>query len=172
MLYRVADGTEGASVVVTGAGNISCSMSRFTGGPTAANFATSIIGTSSTGTSDVNLTWPSLTIVPNNNCLVLTGGVKQVNLTSFNVPSPWTAEINHSLTSEGGQAFVWDYLIQTTATDITAGSWTITPTTSGPRSAIIAAITAPPAGGGGTGTTNFPPIKRKTYVFYDTYYPR
>jgi hypothetical protein len=71
------------------------------------------------------------------------------------------------------------YLIQTTAASVAAnmsfvGSPSVDVSTQPMRSTMI--FLAPAAssggGGGGTGTVAFPPPKRKTYVFYDLYYPR
>jgi len=180
ILYRVVDGTEGATSNVSNSGGNNCSyaMARFTGGPTnAANFASSIVATNSRGSSgSAGLSWPNLTIGNNNNCLVVTLGTKQATLTSFDVPALWTGELTHSTGSDGGRSFVWDYLIQNTAADITSAGWTVGGDSSAANQAIIAAIlpaaAPPPSGGGGTGSTAFPPPKRKTYVFYDLYYPR
>jgi hypothetical protein len=95
-----------------------------------------------------------MTIGSNDNCLVMVFGIKQANLTSFDTPSPWDAELQHSITSDGGQAFVADYQIQTTAANITSGAWTLGGDSSASNSAIgivilpAAAVVAPPSSGG------------------------
>lgn len=142
ILYRVIDGTEGSTESVTNSAGQNCSyfMARFTGGPSAANFASSIIGTAATGTGgSTGLHWPALT-VSTGGALVLVAGVKQASITSFDTPSPWTGELVHSATSDGGQAFVVDYEIQTAAANITSGLWTLGGDSSASNQAIIAAI--------------------------------
>ncbi|MDB6107851.1 MAG: hypothetical protein JWO52_7850 [Gammaproteobacteria bacterium] len=166
LFYRVIDGSEGATSNVNGSStsNSYC-MARFTGGPSAADFPASIIATAATGTTGSGLTFPPLTIGAHPNALVMTLGTKQASISSFNTPSPFTNEIVHSLTSNAGQAFVWDYLIETTAADIVSGAWTLTGDASTTHQAIIAAIS--PAGAGAP----FPPRRRMQTTHEPIYYP-
>lgn len=157
ILYRVVDGTEGATENVSSTPSNNCTywMARFTGGPSSANFAASIINTATAGFNNTGLHWTSLTIgAGNDNGLVLVLATKQASLTSYDVPATWTGEIVHSVTSDGGQSFVSDYQIQSTATSITSGNWAVTGDASAVNQVVMAAIlpavavVAPPSSGG------------------------
>lgn len=142
LFYRVLNGSEGATTNVTVSNSMTYQMACFTGNPTAANMPASILSPAISGSSSsAGLNWPALTIAPGNDgCLVLGVGAKASNLTSFNTPSPWTNEIGHSITSDAGEAFVWDYVIQNAATNISAGSWTVGGDSTVAHQALVVAI--------------------------------
>ena len=156
LLYRVVDGTEGSTSSVTNSGGSSCTyfMSWFSGGPSAAAFPSSIITASTQGATGSGLNYNALSVASNPNCLIIMGGAKQASLTSYNIPAAFTGELMHSITSDGGQSFVWDYLIETTAVDLASGSWTVSGDASAVHQSVGAVIlpgtpvVAPPTSGG------------------------
>lgn len=145
IFWKVANGTESGTFTVTNAAakNTWRQCARFSGGPTLANFLSSIVAThTASGSSGSGIPrLPSLPIGANPNCLLIGGGAKVNNASGFNVPSVFDAEIGHGSTATDALCFVWDYAIQTTAADIASGSWTLsTGDSSLSSSGIIAAI--------------------------------
>lgn len=114
-------------------------------------------------------------------CLVFSQG--QRNKTPTTDGTVYTAQsgftVANQLTQNGtntmSSAIV--YQIQTTAVTLptfsfTAGSLTEGAAQSSQGTTIFLAPAAASGGGGGGGTVAFPPSKRRTFVFYDNYYPR
>ncbi len=138
--WKIASGTETGSTTVTKGGSSGQGlgqMARFTGGPT--TLTGNIHVTNSTGSSaTTGLFYPALTITQDN-CLVMATGCKPADCFGFNVPADFDAEINEFHTGTG-MCFVWDYKIQTVATNVPTGSWTISTDVSASRNTIAAAL--------------------------------
>jgi hypothetical protein len=96
----------------------------------------------------------------------------------YTKPTGWDGMLYSNVpagTDTGGAAAYW---IQTTAT-ATAANTTMNGSiadgvaqTMNATMIFLAPAVSSGGGGGGTGTVAFPPPKRKTYVYYDLYYPR
>jgi hypothetical protein len=140
LFWKIANGTETGTMSLTrsdGSGQCYSQMCAFTGGPTTLSgnvHATNTVGTGST----TNLPYPGLTITQPN-CLVIALSSKPANSSGFNVPAAFTGKIAESH-STAGMCMLWEYALQTTATTITAGTFTATTDTSNSRNAVIAAL--------------------------------
>lgn len=137
-----------------------------------ANTTANIVGTSSARTPT------------SNGALCILAGCRNKlvdsNASVFSFPSGWDGMIAQlvqpgSVNSMSAAASYW---IQPTATLVVANTSMIGSVPDGVTQAMAGTMIflAPAAsgggGGGGTGTPLFPPPKRKTYIFYDNYYPR
>lgn len=136
---KVATGSESGSI------NLSCSatgwvnaqIARFSGG--LQNMASIVHNSSSTGSSaSTGLQYAALTVTQPN-CLILTIGGKKVNVTGYTPPAEVPNEIG-DFSGSTQNSLTWDYLIQTTATNIVGGSWTITGDSSAARSSLTVAL--------------------------------
>jgi len=140
LFWKVATGSEGSTMLVTrptNSGQAYAEMCCFDGGPSTITGNVHATNTAGLGVT-TGLGYPSLTITQPG-CLVVVTGCKPANCSGFNVPSPFDAEIDEQH-SAAGMCMVWDYKIQTTATNITAGTWTISSDASASRNAVIAAL--------------------------------
>lgn len=156
LYWKIANGTESGTMVLTrssASGQCYSQMCAFTGGPPSLSgniHTTNTVGTGSTTT----LPYPALTITQPNG-LVIALASKASNSFGWNVPSAFTAKIAESNTS-AGMCMLWEYAIQTTATSITAGSFTATTDVANSRNAVaavflpgVAPIPYPPLSSGG-----------------------
>lgn len=140
--WKVANGTESGNFTVQSSddsGGLYAQAVSFTGGPVAANSGNVAASATFGGSAATGLSFPSLTIAANN-CLVIVLGGKNCGANTFSVPGAFTAELGeaHFSTSE---CMVWDYVIQTTATNITGTTWTIgSGDASATRVSVIAAL--------------------------------
>lgn len=145
-------------------------------------FTSTLVGTAERGTNSTgSIIGPSGTRTPtqDNSLLVWAGGRNKTSTTNaqtYTAPGSWSlaAQNSHSGTDYSAAVAYW---IQTTATVVAANSAITSSLTEGVAQAmrstmVFLAPAASGGGGGGTGTVLFPPPKRKTYVFYDNYYPR
>lgn len=88
-----------------------------------------------------NIVYPDM-LVDRPNCLILWVGRKSDDWTSVATIAGATEIGEGSTTTGSDQGIVWDYQLQTTATDITAGQFTVTGgTTAASHSAVIALAT-------------------------------
>lgn len=92
-----------------------------------------------------NIAYPGLT-VPINNQLVIATGWKQDDWTVPGATTPATmTEIEEWVSTAGNDAgMVWDYVIQTTAANISSGSWTITGGLSAISRALLVSMNVKP----------------------------
>jgi hypothetical protein len=138
LYWKIANGTESGTMTLTrstNSGQCYSQMCAFTGGPTT---LTGNIHTTNTagGGSAATLPYPALTItVPN--CLVIALASKPSNSFGWNVPAPFTAKISESHAT-AGMCMLWEYAIQTTATSITAGTFTATTDVANSRTGVAA----------------------------------
>lgn len=151
------------------------------------SFTSVMTGTSErTATTTANIVMGASAKTPTQDgALCICAGVRNKTAATdgntFTKPSGWDAMIQSFANNGASNAFqlAAAYWIQPTATSVIANT-TISTTSgtdaSGQSMAGTMIFLAPAAsgggGGGGTGTITFPPPKRKTYVFYDNYYPR
>lgn len=139
LFWKVASGTESGTNNITYSSGGQCygQMCAFKGGP--GTVTGNVHATNNTGLgATTGLAYAGLTITQPN-CLVIVVGCKVGNAFGFNVPAPFDAEIAESHTS-AGLCLVWDYKIQTTATTIATGNWTISTDVSASRNAVSAAF--------------------------------
>jgi hypothetical protein len=143
LFWKVANGTESGTTNVTYSSGGQCygQMCAFTGGPSTVSGNVHTTGNTGLGAT-TGLAYAGLTITQPN-CLVIALGCKVGNAFGFNVPAPFDAEIAESHSSNG-LCMVWDYKIQTTATTITTGNWTISTDVSASRNAVSAAFLSGP----------------------------
>lgn len=141
LFAKIADGTETGNVSIStnNAGWLNAQIARFTGGPST---LTGIVHASaSTGSSAATgLAYAAATITVDNTLVIILGG-KKVNVTGYTPPAEVPNEIGDGNGSTQN-SMTWDYLIQTTATNIAGGSWTITGDSSAARSSITVALLA------------------------------
>lgn len=81
-----------------------------------------VASATTTNASAANISYPALG-VPENNCLILYLGWRQQDWTSVTSPGTEIGEPDSGLGDNAGQ--VWAYQVQTTATDISSGSFTV-----------------------------------------------
>ena len=140
LYWKVATGSEGSTMLVTrptAGGQAYAEMCCFDGGPS--TITGNVHVTNSTGTgATTTLPYPSLAVTADN-CLIIATGCKPANCSGFNVPAVFDGEIDEQHSS-AGMCMVWDYKIQTVATAITAGSWSITTDVSASRNTVAAAL--------------------------------
>lgn len=86
-----------------------------------------------------NVAYPALT-VPDDGHLILAAGWKQDDWTSVAALSGWTEIADNTTTAGDDASQVLDYVIQTTAADIVAGSFTVTGGLAAISRAIVAAF--------------------------------
>lgn len=140
LFAKIATGSESGNITLSSSANarVNAQIARFTGGPTT---LTGIVHASanSGGSAATGLPYAGLTITQPNTLVLIAGG-KQVNVTSFDDVAGFT-EIGEG---NGGttNCLVWNYAIQTTAADLTAGSWTVNGDSSAARSTISVALLA------------------------------
>jgi len=138
LYWKIAVGSESGTMLLTrstNSGQCYSQMCSFTGGPSSLSgnvHTTNTVGTGSTTT----LPYPALTITQPN-CLVIALASKPSNSFGWNIPSAFTAKIAESNAS-AGMCMLWEYAIQTTATSITAGSFTATTDVASSRNAVAA----------------------------------
>jgi hypothetical protein len=119
LMGKVAGASESAPTVQFsgGAGGIIAQLATFRGGTITAHAT----GTFSTGTA-TNITFPSLTISQANTLALILGVKRAGGWTSVDNVSGFT-EIAEP--DNGTQGIVWNYQIQTTATNVTGSTWTV-----------------------------------------------
>jgi hypothetical protein len=126
LYWKAANGTETGTFTVTpssASAGLYAQTASFTGGPAATSG--NVHNSSADGFApSLTLVFPALTITAPG-CLVMVVAGKNAGLVGLNIPSPFTNELGqaHFASSE---CFVWDYVIQTTAANVSSGSWTIT----------------------------------------------
>lgn len=138
---KVASGSESGNMTVTGStsNRVMAQFSRWTGG------TCSPVVSSHTGSSaSLGLGYASLTITQANTLVLIAGG-KDHAVTSYTSPTGFT-----NIGQGSGSTIVsssWDYQIQTTATSLVGGTWTISGDVSsarGSNSVALAAFSAVP----------------------------
>lgn len=82
-------------------------------------------GNSQLNGSATNIAYPALQVV-RDGCLVVVVGWRQDDYTSIATLGGMTEVDEHSETGGDDAGHIWDYVIQTTATDIASGSFTVT----------------------------------------------
>lgn len=153
---KVATGSESGSFTITGtAGGLGYAQcASFTGG--LANMSTIVDASIAKGNSSSSVLSFSALTVPTSNDLIIgiaagyAGGSVTGNL---NNPTPFTAAIGQGHTTF--DAFSWNYEIQTTATNISAGSWTPSGGTYS-SATLIVALKQASSTGYTLGASNFP----------------
>lgn len=144
--WRVLDGFEGANITCgnTAGNGGTFDASLFSGNPSAANFAASIVLTNHAQTSSqTGLSWAALALSGVGSpagCLILGGGAKAILPSSFNTPSPWTGKLGQGVSPNPDFGYISEYVIQTTSTNISSGSWTLGGDSSAATCSVIAAI--------------------------------
>ncbi len=140
LYWKIATGAEGASMTLdrgTSSGFAYAQMCTFTGGPT--TVTGNVHAQAGTGSGPTTgLIYPSLTITQNG-CLIITVAAKPFNASGVNVPAAYDAKISENHSS-AGMLMVWEYAIQTAATNFASGAFTIGTDGSASRGGISAAF--------------------------------
>jgi hypothetical protein len=150
---KIATGAEAGSITITAGSTGQCSaqIARFSGPPTTLTgivHATSHTG----GSTGLHIPRLSALTITQPNCLVVGIGAKNNGASGMPVPAGFTAEIGEG-SANSFHCMVWDYVIQTTATNIASGTWTTTSGDSNVSSCgLVVALVA------GTVTTTPPSI--------------
>lgn len=136
LFAKIADGTETGNVTVSAdqTTRVHAAIACFSGGP--ASLVSIAHTTGNAGGSGTHVPFGAMTITQDN-CLVLLVGRKNINWTSAGDVSNFT-ELTESNAST--QSMVWNYWIQTTQTNVSAGQWSITGDSSGSRNSIGIAL--------------------------------
>lgn len=125
--WKVATGTESGNFTITSSSNGGSLMAQcafYTGGPASATSGNVHVTNTAGGSSGNNIPRVPAATITQPNCLVIAAGAKVTGGTGISLNGQFAAEIgqNHIGTT---QCFVWDDIVQTTATSITADTWTI-----------------------------------------------
>jgi hypothetical protein len=124
-LAKIADGTEsGTTVNLTCSTNAACSAiaARAAGGPS--SLSSIVHATASAGgSSGANIPRIPATTITEDDTLVFLIGCKNIGGSSISVPAGFTELAEGAFSTI--HCMVLDYQIQTTATDVTSGTWTV-----------------------------------------------
>jgi hypothetical protein len=149
--WKIATGSESGNFTVSGGGDWGQCV-RFSGGPTTLTGNVNNTSIASGLAFGTVIPWNAMTVSASN-CLIIGIGYAYDNSDSISsgldVPSPWTNQIGSNY--QQWDVFGWDYVIQTTDTNISAGQFSPSNSSSGlNQGSILAALVpagaaAPPA---------------------------